>query len=278
MSGQSHQLRKLLSFQISRYCVDTYFHWSDLTGKAFGAGYSNEFFELDLDLMQWTNLSGKTYGPSPQPRAEHGFSYGEGNLWLFGGVGSNGELFLFWVISFSKSDFCAQSQTKVLNNSFLFEIFFLFTHKCGSFFAINVDVSPGYLSDLYTLNLNSFAWNDLTSIWKGTAPTARVGGCFMYYSERLFVFGGYDDSSKTPWFDLHPAAWFWHTWQDFSDSPLNDFYYYEISMLLWTRMTNDETGTPPFNRWFAGIAALQNKLYVYGGSTFNQGRLTWVCG
>ena len=27
-------------------------------------------------------------------------------------------------------------------------------------------------------------------------------------------------------------------------------------MLLWTRMTNDETGTPPFNRWFAGIAAL----------------------
>ena len=76
-------------------------------------------------------------------------------------------------------------------------------------------MSPGYLGDLYALNLNSFAWNDLTSIWKGNAPTARVGACFIYYGERLFVFGGYDDSGKTPWFDLHLAAWFWHTWPDF---------------------------------------------------------------
>ena len=46
---------------------------------------------FDPALLQWTDISTTTTGPHPSPRLWHGLSSAGGKLYVFGGLGLNGE-------------------------------------------------------------------------------------------------------------------------------------------------------------------------------------------
>jgi hypothetical protein len=48
----------------------------------------------------------------------------------------------------------------------------------------------GLLNDLFTLDLDQLAWEDLTGIALGTPPAPRAGLGITSVSGRIFIFGG----------------------------------------------------------------------------------------
>jgi hypothetical protein len=49
------------------------------------AGLLNDLFMLDLDQLEWTDLSGKVFGTPPDPRAGLGITSVSGRIFIFGG-------------------------------------------------------------------------------------------------------------------------------------------------------------------------------------------------
>jgi hypothetical protein len=50
---------------------------------------------------------------------------------------------------------------------------------------------------------------------------------------------------------------------------VNSLYTFEPDTFAWTNLTSTVTGTPPSPREGSGVAAIGNKIYVYGGSGFD---------
>eukprot|EP00961_Rhodomonas_salina_P208441 2813101-Rhodomonas_salina.3 len=101
----------------------------------------------------------------------------------------------------------------------------------------------GNLPDLHELEPGSSTWTDLSGAVSGTAPGPRNGMVMEAVGDRVYVFGGIGDRRM-----------------------FNDLFAFEPANRTWSALTSFASGGLPSARGFAGGAALEGRLYVFGGS------------
>ena len=79
-------------------------------------------------------------------------------------------------------------------------------------------------------------------------PSARLGHASCSLGGRLYVFGGRQSA-------------------DMAESSLNDLYAFDAESNEWLKLDENESNdlVRPQKRSFHSMAALNNKLYIFGG-------------
>ena len=97
-------------------------------------------------------------------------------------------------------------------------------------------------NDLHVFDLKTNEWSIIKSNEK--SPSPRLGHSSCSFNNKLFIFGGRQSV-------------------DMEESSLNDLYSFNTDSNEWTLL---ECDNKPPKRSFQSMCALDNKLYVFGGS------------
>ncbi len=100
----------------------------------------------------------------------------------------------------------------------------------------------GLLADLWAFNTVDRNWTDLTPLYIGATPPARVFHGFAASNERLYVFGGKDDKNF-----------------------LGDLRCWDPSNGLWIDLSAQTGGTPPRPRAYHAFTSHHDLIFVFGG-------------
>jgi len=151
--------------------------------------------------------------------------------------------------------------------------------------------SNGYRQDVQEYNFDSNTWTKIDT--KGKQPSGRYGHSAVIYSGKMYIWGGYDNSSMTAndmytldfdtftWSPVtqsgsiptarysHGAAFMSpHYWIIFGgagdgNAPLNDAHIFNLSNNTWTQIK--ASGTTPTARFGHSISTVGTSIYLFGG-------------
>ena len=121
---------------------------------------------------------------SPSARMRHSLVAINGQLYLYGGYGFNGDLADMWIFSESSG----WSSTSIQGTSP--------GARSGHAYGSQGDVmviwggayNGNFLNDMYMYSAFGNSWVMINAT--GTIPSARAGACLAYYLEKVFIFGG----------------------------------------------------------------------------------------
>lgn len=111
----------------------------------------------------------------------------------------------------------------------------------------------------YPINNNLLVFDAKENKWSEIespqAPSPRMGHSSCSLKGTLFIFGG-------------------RTGIDMNETSLNDLYSYDVNTNTWTLLCpGGDSVDLPVKRSYHTMAALKNKLYIFGGCSTNHGRL-----
>jgi N-acetylneuraminic acid mutarotase len=103
--------------------------------------------------------------------------------------------------------------------------------------------------------LQSKSWSVIESPTSSSdVPEARVGHSACSLGDFIYIFGGRNGV-------------------DLGENSLNDLYSYDTKNNRWTLLCDGKSHECPEKRSYHTMAALENKIYVFGGCSVDHGRL-----
>jgi N-acetylneuraminic acid mutarotase len=109
-------------------------------------------------------------------------------------------------------------------------------------FTITASNELGSVSTTVDITVLEPSWTDLSTPLCGSVPAARHGHATVAIDGRIYVFGGSSVSGN-----------------------LNDLVAYDVDTACWINLSPPTSGTAPTGRNWPAAAALNGKLYIFGG-------------
>eukprot|EP00339_Tiarina_fusa_P005869 CAMPEP_0117000320 /NCGR_PEP_ID=MMETSP0472-20121206/2703_1 /TAXON_ID=693140 ORGANISM="Tiarina fusus, Strain LIS" /NCGR_SAMPLE_ID=MMETSP0472 /ASSEMBLY_ACC=CAM_ASM_000603 /LENGTH=265 /DNA_ID=CAMNT_0004699977 /DNA_START=109 /DNA_END=903 /DNA_ORIENTATION=+ len=215
-------------------------------------GHAYDFSEYDVESGTWRELASLSAGAPPLVRNLQGFAESNGKLYVFGGDNGSesykNDLHEYDIASAVWTDLSSPTAGPAPSS----RVKMGFTGSNGRLYVFGgaeklLTGSESYRQDLHEYDIVSGTWTDLSTLSTGTPPSARTSMGFVESNGKLYVFGGYDGSSK------------------------NDLHEYDTALGAWTDLSWPRAGTSPSPRHHMGIAEKDRKLFVFGGS-YDSGR------
>lgn len=103
----------------------------------------------------------------------------------------------------------------------------------------------GYLNDLFLFDPARLLWADVTALTRGPPPSPREGCFFAAIAGRLYLFGGWSETT---------LVFF------------NDLFMLDPAGLVWTNLTPVARGAVPPPVYGHSFVAVGDRLYVFGGT------------
>ena len=107
-------------------------------------------------------------------------------------------------------------------------------------------------SNLLSFDLIKQEWSVLDAT--ENSPSQRLAHSSCVLGDKLYIFGG-------------------RCGVDMEDTSFNDLYEFDSSSNKWTKYNEENNGVWPEKRSYHTMAALNNKIYIFGGCSTNHGRL-----
>ncbi|KAL7678827.1 putative kelch-type beta propeller [Plasmopara halstedii] len=191
-----------------------------------------------LEVRSWDKLH--PHGDVYSPRTGHTVTSKDGRVYVFGGTDRRRRQQDLYQLNLDSSMW-SQVQTRGAlppRRSGALGV----VHKSNMFIFGGYDGRDGnYFNDLYYFNFDEQRWNQMPSIVENR-PEARTDHIMVLHSSSIYIFGGYNGSSR-----------------------FNDLCGYDICEQRWSRM--DAQGAVPSRRFgHSGVVHSDtNRLIVFGG-------------
>ncbi|CAG9320198.1 unnamed protein product [Blepharisma stoltei] len=250
----------------------------------------NQLAILDISVSPITFSVFENY-LSPTSRMYHSLQPIGPNLYLFGGLGDNGNIYNdFWAFNVMKEEWSLiNSQGQVPSKRY------------GYASAVNADImlvwggysQEGYLNDGYIYDITSEKWYAIS--YTGTAPSPRVGACADFIGWFIYIYGGltegglsdelwaYDVTTETYslitsksgpgalYFstcsaDIHKVLWVLYGESD-DDTPTNKIYGFDTGKSSWIKY-NDDTSDTTYSRSRAAVFKTTEQFLIVGGESW----------
>ncbi|NCG22249.1 MAG: hypothetical protein GWP91_24800 [Rhodobacterales bacterium] len=229
-------------------------------------------WSFDLSTDTWTKVTGAADGPSK--RGNHGGAFARGKMYINGGNEStDGANFLLkndtWAFDPTNNTWEKLSTTNKPANRLYHPMTsdgdHLYIYGGGD---ENALFGSGFMNDLWSLNLDTLAWTELSDGTEASAPVGRIWGSLTHdaANNRLVMFGGHDETplgnNNELWqFNLENNKWKLLEAGDRLDNPENGFCDFPADY------TTIVDGSP--ERREAGVSAQtgDGKLIIFGGKT-----------
>ena len=204
----------------------------------------------DPVAMAWTDLSAAASGTPPSPRCFHGFTAAEGRLYVHGGWDANnnplGDLHSYDPVAMAWTNLSAPTNGTAPTA----RGYHGFTSVDGKLYVCAGWDGQQDLGDLYSFDLVSKVWTNLTDGVLGSPPEARDSHGFTSAGGKIYVHGGGHYDVNSGWTNL-----------------FGDLYKYDPVSMAWTNLSSNASGTRPCPRYGHGFMAAGGRLYVHGGSS-----------
>eukprot|EP00961_Rhodomonas_salina_P135821 1827353-Rhodomonas_salina.1 len=214
----------------------------------------NSLHVLDPTVMVWEDLTSSFLGRPISARALMGFSSVGNKLFAVGGTGENhregddinfvGRMHVFDLSARNSADYSV-SGIPSARSSFGFESvggkLYMFGGRSHQEPFQNI-INSG----LFRFDQATWAWQDLSNVTLGSPPSPRYNMGFASSNNKIFVFGGGTTDRSTGY--------------------VNDLHVLDVSTLSWQELTHNTTGDAPIPRTDMAFAAVQDKLFVFGGN------------
>eukprot|EP00944_MAST-04C_sp_MAST-4C-sp1_P003281 g3281.t1 len=215
----------------------------------FGGYYSsaqryNDAWTLDLTSYAWTQLT--TTGTKPSERSSPSSILHNGQMVIFGGVGSRYSYNDAWTLDLTSYAWTELTTSGTKPSVRWGHSSILYNGQMVMFGGL--DVSSNYFNDVWTLDLTSYAWNELTT--SGTKPNARHYHRSIAYNGQMFMFGGVDNGNK------------------------NDAWTLNLTSYAWTELAT--TGTKPSARNEHSSILYNGLMVMFGGRDSSRYNDAWT--
>eukprot|EP00961_Rhodomonas_salina_P019786 266432-Rhodomonas_salina.1 len=222
---------------------------------AFGgndaSGRLGDLQQMASDTTLWTALNGSVAGDKPDAKATMGMAVVESVLYVFGGVvgaAPSIDLHAFDAQSLrwrNLTDAASGDAPSARSGMGMAAV-------ASSLYVFGGLTLSGFVNDVYLLETTGMIWSNLTGGVNGLPPSPRDAFGIATVGSSIYVFGGYDDALALL---------------------LNDLHVFDTVTHKWTAV-NHTIGNPPPAKASFGIAAVRDKLYVFGGVALSGGVLT----
>ncbi|KAJ1491890.1 hypothetical protein T484DRAFT_1772988 [Baffinella frigidus] len=122
------------------------------------------------------------------------------------------------------------------------------------------DVPQVALDDLVRFDVKPLSWRVLSGMPQGSAPSPRTAGGAAAMNASLFVFGGVGPDALSATDVLGDAYAV-----PLEGAMLGDLHRYDSAEMLWTAVADSADTQRPAARSHSGVAALGDRLWVFGG-------------
>ncbi|CAG9320211.1 KEL2_1 [Blepharisma stoltei] len=199
---------------------------------------------------------------SPSPRMYHSMQAMSNNLYLFGGLGVDEELYNdLWTFN------CVDETWKAIDTTGNIP-----SKRYGYASAANADLMlvwggygvNGYLNDGYLLDITSNAWHTLT--YSGDVPSPRVGACGAQMGSKIVIYGGLTESGLSDELWVYDLSTYQYTLLDYSNTKGPGKLYYATCRM--------STSTPNFVYVLYGET--EDEKPLNGVFTFNMSSKAWI--
>ncbi|CAG9320213.1 KEL2_2 [Blepharisma stoltei] len=199
---------------------------------------------------------------SPSPRMYHSMQAMNNNLYLFGGLGSNQELYNdLWTFD------CVDETWKTID-----AIGNIPPKRYGYASAASADLMlvwggygvNGYLNDGYLLDITSNAWHTMT--YSGDVPSPRVGACGAQMGSKIVIYGGLTESGLSDELWVYDLTTYQYTLLDYNNTKGPGKLYYATCRM--------STSTPNFVYVLYGET--EDEKPLNGVFTFNMSSKAWI--
>eukprot|EP00026_Physarum_polycephalum_P006344 Phypoly_transcript_06386.p1 GENE.Phypoly_transcript_06386~~Phypoly_transcript_06386.p1 ORF type:complete len:559 (+),score=85.81 Phypoly_transcript_06386:102-1778(+) len=196
--------------------------------------------------------------PTPGPIYGHTATLYDFKVAILGGTDEKGEFnrdYLVYHVRTNKWDKAENIELPPLQ--------FHSTVNYGKNFFIFGGKSNGYRNDCYQLNGEFVNWDPLRKLeTKGAPPTPRYGHTAVTYADKMYVFGGYDNSAMT----------------------CNDLFSLDLETHTWEKVKAQ--GSLPPSRFMHSAVVYRKTMFIFGGQgdanvtlndvhAFNFATVTW---
>jgi N-acetylneuraminic acid mutarotase len=233
------------------------------------AGFLNDLFALDPKKLVWTDITNKTRGDPPTPRAGGSFAAVRHGIYSFGGwddisMHFFNDLFLFdpLTLIWAKQEVTGDIPPPVSGNGFAsidhrlyvfggmskgaalsagkFHFFFF----CAQSTELII-YFPVMLANLYIFDSGIKTWTLLSGETNENSPSERRNVGFVALKGKIWCFGGLGESGGVR----------------------NDIYQYDPQTNSWTDFTQRVSGISIEGRAGPAVVAGDEFFYVFGGYT-----------